>query len=397
MAFFTISLLILIGTALTEGVNNSLKELREQFFAFLTIERTLSEESVVSKELAEYVVTETKPEGWTGRNVCYLSMENITLVPGMFTPQGDEAAQIAKIFSCGDTRLAREFSVEDFCLKEGRHLTRADEKKVMVSDTLAQLNGLSLGDKIYGVVTDNIVISAKQGIGTRYEYEIVGIFTMEESATGSAQRAECEMAENFLFVDEQSGFEILEDTRLKEPQYTSGITLWMSDPAELSNLYHQIVSLPDYNWENFYINTNDVEYEQSAKPMRHMENIVLIFMLVIMVISMAILIVLLTMWNHERIHEMAILLSIGCSKRDIFTQLFLENEILFVIGYVIAMSVVQLLCLGVKGFTTIGEVQLTVSSLTVVGIAGTVLTALVTAASSIKIIRKPPRELLTMQ
>lgn len=41
-AFWAISLLILSGTAFSSGVNAQLKELREQFFACLTIERTLS-------------------------------------------------------------------------------------------------------------------------------------------------------------------------------------------------------------------------------------------------------------------------------------------------------------------------------------------------------------------
>ena len=44
--------------------------------------RHAKEESVVSTQLAEYVTEEVKPTGWTGKNVFYLSMENIMLVPG---------------------------------------------------------------------------------------------------------------------------------------------------------------------------------------------------------------------------------------------------------------------------------------------------------------------------
>lgn len=399
MAFFTLSLLTLTGIVLEEGVNSSLKELREQFFACLTIERTLSEESVVSTQLAEYVTEEVKPTGWTGKNVFYLSMENIMLVPGLLVSQGDEAAQIAKFISCGDSRFVREFSIENYRIKEGRHLTREDEKKVIVSEALAEYNGLSLGDKVSGIVTDHLLISAKQGIGAAYEYEIVGIFTLEggEGETGSSQRAECEMVENCLFVDEQSGLEILEDIHLREPQYTNGITLRVSDPAQLSDMYDKIISLPGYHWENFFINTNAAEYEQSAQPMTRMEKIVLVFMLIVVVICVSILIVLLTMWNHERIHEMAILLSIGCSKKDIFLQLFFENEVLFVTGYMVAALAVQLSCQVIKSVSAIGEIQLAAGSFALVGAAGTMLTALVTVASLIKIFRKSPKELLTVQ
>ncbi|NBH13002.1 ABC transporter permease [Lachnospiraceae bacterium] len=396
-AFFTLSLLILIGVVLETSVNNSLKELREQFFACLTIERTLDEESVVSTKLAEDVVSAVKPKGWTGKNVYYLSMENISLIPGLFAPQGDEDALIAKFISCGDSRFVREFTNENFYLKEGRHLTREDEKKAIISDALAEYNGLSLGDKISSVVTDNLLISAKQGIGTRYEYEIVGIFTLKDSETDTRQRAECEMLENCLFVDEQSGLQFLEDIRLSERQYTNGITIWVPDPAELPDLYDQMISLPDYNWEDFFINTNAEEYKQSAEPMMRMEQIVLIFMLIIIVISVLILIVLLTMWNHERIHEMAILLSIGCTKTNLFTQLFLENELLFSIGYIIAALAVQFSCHIIKSFTTIGEIRLAINILLLAGVAGTILTGLITAASLIKMFRKPPRELLTIQ
>lgn len=175
---------------------------------------------------------------------------------------------------------------EPFRLTEGRHLTAEDKKKVIISENLAEMNGLSIGDELRGVVTEDRVIGAKQGIGTGYAYEITGIFSIEEAQQGgSANRAECEMYENCMFIDEESGFEILENIRLTERQYLNGLTLWASDPADLYEMQDVVMAVPGYGWDVYFINTNAPEYEKSAEPMIRMEKIMGIFLLVVTGIS----------------------------------------------------------------------------------------------------------------
>lgn len=400
-AFFVISMLLLSGGAFVSGAREALKELREQFYVCMTVEQTIegnSSNRIISPEMVEEVVAATKPDGFTGTNVCYLSMENIALIPGRFTMEKKEEATIARLISCRDSRLEREFTKEGFEIIEGRHLTGDDMGKAIISGKLAEWNGLGVGDTLRGVVTDNSLLAAKQGIGTEYEYEIVGLFAIsEDSREPSSNRAECETHVNWIFIDEASGFEILENIRCNPRQYVNGLTLWSADPAKLPQMEAQLEALPGYDWEQYYVHTNSAEYDLAAKPMLRMERILFAFLLVVSVISALILGILLTMWNQERTREVAILLSIGCSKGNILLQLFIENLVLFITGFVVAIPVVIIMTVLLKRFIGYGQTGGLLWEYMAIGALECVLVLFVTLGSSISILRKKPKELLTVQ
>lgn len=401
VVFFAISLLLLTGGVFVSGARVALKELREQFYVCMTVEQTLegnADNMTISPKMVEEVVEATKPDSFTGTNVCYLSMENISLIPGRFTLEKKEEARIARLISCRDSRLEREFTKDGFEVIEGRHLNGKDVKKAIISKDLAEWNGLSVGDTLRGIVTDNSLIAAKQGIGTAYEYKIVGLFTVTgDMREASSARAECETHVNWIFIDEASGFEILENIRNKSRQYVNGLTLWTADPARLPQMEEALVALPGYDWEKYYIHTNSAEYNLAAQPMLRMERILVVFLLMVSIMAVLILGILLTMWNQERTHEIAILLSIGCSKRDILLQLFAENIVLFGVGYVAAIPTVVLITVFLERFVGYVQTGFLIQACLVVGAVECMLVLLVTLGSFLSILRKPPKELLVIQ
>ena len=98
--FFTLSGLVLAGITLTDAVGNSLEELRKQFYACLTVERTLDDENLVTPELGEAAAKVINPKKWSGTNTFYLSMKELSLIPGKFTSEGKEEAHTARMVSC---------------------------------------------------------------------------------------------------------------------------------------------------------------------------------------------------------------------------------------------------------------------------------------------------------
>lgn len=395
--FFTMALMALAGVTLSSAVRSSIRELREQFMAFLTIEPTLSEEYRVTPELAQSVVETVKPDAWSGMNVCYASVENITLIPGKYTWEEDEeTSKIVRLVSCSKSEFAREFLNKTVSLTEGRHVDHGDEGKVVISDQLAQRNQLSIGDKISVAITENVASGALDQIGTRYEFEIVGIFEVAgESENVSSERAESEIYSNFLFTDEKVGIDIVEKVRKLPTQYANGITLWVNDPIRLEKMKQEVEEMEEYPWDKYFINTNSADYDRSAKPLEQMNWILNLFIGVILVIGAFILIILLAMWNRERMPEVGILISIGCSKKTILAELILENVILFAGGFVVAIPIVYLLA-GILGSAmAIEGVALSVGTVFLVGICGVVLCAVVTACASIAAMRMKPREILT--
>lgn len=395
--FFFLSLLALIGTIASETVNGSLKELREQFYACITIEQAGSDEDMVTPKMAEDILSVIEPDGWSGTNVCYLSMKDISLIPGKYTALGDDAMHIARLVACGDSRLTREFSMGTLKLTEGRALKPEDKGKVVISDTLAKANGLRPGDYISGIVTESEVIGAKAGIGTEYYLEIIGIFHVkEEQDNTSIERAECELLPNYLFVDEQTGFSFMEEIRQRPHYYSNGITVWMKDPAMLEGAVEIVETLDGYNWKEYAIHTNGAEYARSAGPLKQMKRIIGIMFMVILGMSGIFLIVLLALWNRERQREIGILLSLGFKKNTILFQIILENSILYIInwGCAVITTIVAAIIAGKLLQLKIAELQWL--QIFIVGGGGWLICVLITWIAAILVVHKKPLELLSM-
>ncbi|MDC7288044.1 FtsX-like permease family protein [Blautia schinkii] len=395
--FLTLCILVLAGITLTGAVEQSLLELRRQFYVCLTIERTFDESTVITPELTDTVVQAVQPEKWSGTNTVYLSTKELTPIPGKFTAEQDDAAHTTRIVACSESVLAREFTEKKLALVEGRHLEHEDKGKALISDELAEMNGLKLGDMISGTVTDDIVIKAKAGIGSTYEFEIAGIFHVDgEADNTSDKRAESEILANYVFVDEESGMDILKNIWQTEPQYTNGITLWVEDPALLDSAFEKVMNVPGYEWDNYFVNTNNADYDRSAGPLTQMEKILFIMLALVMVLGMLMLIIILTMWNHERTQEMGIFLSLGFSKARIMSRLITENLMVFAASFLVSVPFVFGGIRVLAGLLDIENAALGIGHILSVGAGGVLFCIFITAFSSIKIMRVNPKQILSM-
>ena len=230
--FFTLSVLVLSGITLTDAVGSSLEELRKQFYACLTVERTFDDENLVTPELGETAAEVINPKKWSGTNTFFLSMKELSLIPGKFTSEGKEEAHTARMVSCTESVLGREFTEGKLKLTEGEHIQRGNIGKAVISEELAVANGLHIGDTVTGTVTDEMIMRAHSGVGNTYDFQIVGIFQVDPEADNtSTQRAETEILSNYIFVDEKSGMDVQRDVWQEKTEYANGITLWIEDPA----------------------------------------------------------------------------------------------------------------------------------------------------------------------
>lgn len=395
LMFFVLCLLSLFSMMVQRSVETSLLELREQFFGSLTVEPTTDSEYRVTPEVAKRAVEKLQPGGWTGRSVCYLSMEELYLLPGKFTQDGNPSMHISKIFAGRDSSLAREFTAKEVELIEGRHIQPDDQGKILISEALAELDGLKIGDSITGTVTDAAIIHAQSGIGTEYEFEIVGIFRVLKKAKSSVVPAESEILENMMFADEDFGFSVTEEIWQMHAYYNMGITLWMKDPAKLENAMESLKgSEEEPDWDHYLIRTNSVDYDRSAAPLRQMSMLVRIFLILIFAIGALLLTILLSMWNRERIPEIGILLSLGCSKGKVLQQLLVENTVLYLIGFGLAVPLALVGSVLLKAVISIEQGQFSAGGIGLVGVCGFLLCMIVTWISTIWIMRKNPMDIL---
>lgn len=395
--FFTLSVLVLSGITLTDAVGSSLEELRKQFYACLTVERTFDDENLVTPELGETAAEVINPKKWSGTNTFFLSMKELSLIPGKFTSEGKEEAHTARMVSCTESVLGREFTEGKLKLTEGEHIQRGDIGKAVISEELAVANGLHIGDTVTGTVTDEMIMRARSGVGNTYDFQIVGIFQVDPEADNtSTQRAETEILSNYIFVDEKSGMDVQRDVWQEKTEYGNGITFWIEDPALLTGALEKLQSISGYDWDSYFINTNNADYDRAAEPLNQMEKILFLMLAVVLALGTVILTIILTMWNQERTREMGIFLSMGFSKGKIMRKLIMENLLVFAGSFLIAVPVVFLGVRFLGRMLDISGAVLKAGNVLAVGMGGLVFCAVVTALSSIKIMRVNPKEILVM-
>lgn len=395
--FFTLSVLVLSGITLTDAVGSSLEELRKQFYACLTVERTFDDENLVTPELGEVAAEVIKPKKWSGTNTFFLSMKELVLIPGKFTSEGKEEAHTARMVSCMESVLGREFTEGKLKLTEGEHIQRGDIGKAVISEELAAANGLHIGDTITGTVTDEMIMRARSGVGNTYDFQIVGIFQVDPEADNtSTQRAETEILSNYIFVDEKSGMDVQRKVWQEKTEYGNGITFWIEDPALLTEALKKLQSIPGYDWDSYFINTNNADYDRAAGPLTQMEKILFLMLAVVIALGTVILTIILTMWNQERTREMGIFLSMGFSKGRVMRKLIAENLFVFAGSFLLAVPVVFLGTRFLGSMLDVSNVVLKAGNVFVVSMGGVIFCVGVTALSSVKIMRVNPKEILAM-
>lgn len=258
----------------------------------------------------------------------------------------------------------RSFIAESFKLVSGRHLNENDQNKILVHEEFAKLNNLKLGDKVklskaefnqeqmYPERNENDGVELYTDKKTQesnhkddlhhtskttqnqtaepIDYEIVGIFTGEtlENFTGTS----ADISQNHVFTDFQSAqklnsYESENEGADSNSERTSSVRIFAKDAAELDSLYSKVqAALKDNKNVKLVKDANSVS--DVLDSIAVVEQIVLIMSLAIFFGGILVLSLLLLLWLRERIHEVAILLSVGKSKSEIIYQFLLELFIL---------------------------------------------------------------------
>ena len=64
--------------------------------------------------------------------------------------------------------------------------------------------------------------------------------------------------------------DVQRDVWQEKTEYANGITFWIEDPALLTGALEKLQSIPGYNWDSYFINTNNAEYDRAVGPLTQM-------------------------------------------------------------------------------------------------------------------------------
>lgn len=338
-----IAALALLCVSVSNAADISIRTLREQMGGYFKIETDYKTGKFgrVDDALVQRVMDAGGIKALNCMDILYFTAEDLELVPGRFTAEGDAKAKLTRFFGNTDSSLSEYFMLEYYSLADGRHIALGDHGKAVISEALAQRNGLSLGDTFSVRYNEENLSEEQKERLTPHLLEIVGIYQIDSTqgyqGPGSA---ECDIEENFIFTDTAFIREVYDEAvGVKTDTYTSGAAFFVENPKELDHIMGNILESGDYNWEDYSVVKNNKTYEDTAAPLERLSGLVTMMVVVIAIVSVIMLSLILFLWMRERIHETGIYLSIGIRKTGILRQYILENLLVFLAAFFLAWGI----------------------------------------------------------
>ena len=414
-----ISTLVLLCVSIGNAADASLAELRERLGGYFLVKNDIQNGGFeyVKDEIVQEILGCGEIKAYNGMDTRYFYVEDLMLIPGRFTGEGDRKAKMTRVTGNTDTSLNEYFVLEYYELKEGRHISPEDEGKALVSEGFAALNQLSIGDTFTMRLNDeNLPDDIKKNL-TSHALEIVGIFSVETAlGAQSDNAAECDIEENFIFTDTEFIRNACEDFGYRMDAYVDGATFFVKDPKDLDEVVGRVMELENYNWEEYAVTKNNKTYEDSAMPLERLSGIVKMMVYIIAAISAVMLSLILFLWMRDRVHEIGVYLSIGKKRTEILGQHIAENLMVAILSFVIAWGI----CMAASGAIeqTVGAaffaekeeaveetgeeteipklVQIGVIELAEVAGIGGMIILISTGISSAVVLRMKPKEILSL-
>ena len=217
------------------------------------------------------------------------------------------------------------FTEEGFKLINGEHITPDKKQVALVHEDFANNNNLKIGDYI---VLNNI-----EGNEMGVEVQIIGVFTSTRKSDTEEYMDTTNLFENIIFTDLNTISKLIYETDGENSQYGD---FEVEDPEELDNLITEMKKIENVNWESCVITKNDSNFKNTKEALEGIQKIVSTAIIVIFIISIILIVLILNLWTKHRINEIAILLSVGISKKDIIWQQIIEILMVSVPAFILS-------------------------------------------------------------
>ena len=217
------------------------------------------------------------------------------------------------------------FTEEGFKLINGEHITPDKKQVALVHEDFANRNNLGIGDYI--------LLNNVEGNEIEVEVQIIGIFTSTRKSDSEEYMDTTNLFENIIFTDLNTTSRLIYETDSENSQYGD---FEVEDPRELDNLISEMKKIENINWDNCKITKNDSNFKNTKEALEGIQKIVSTAIIVIFIISIILIVLILNLWTKNRINEIAILFSVGISKKDIIWQQIIEILMVSVPAFILS-------------------------------------------------------------
>lgn len=244
-------------------------------------------------------------------------------------PDADQYNDIGGVTLIGNRKMELDFNVlsGNVTIKDGRMVATEDQNVCVISEQLAELNGLQVGDRLqFNDYHD-------PDNSTIYEATIIGIYQtgqlMAPLMAGDTFRSE-----NVIFTD------------LRFPEKAEGCE---GDPC-FEHAYFQVGDVDEYETVKAAVEALDIDWERydlidrngnistMSQNFNDLAKISTMLIVITFLAGFVILFLIFVFWTKNRTQEIGILLSIGCTKWNILGQLLMEALMIAMLSFCIAFA-----------------------------------------------------------
>ena len=234
------------------------------------------------------------------------------LAPITQSDSGDQKNSQVRLRSFDDLNNDSPFSDGSYRLTQGQLISPDTQNSVVVNEIFAQTNGLSLGDEI-----------TLENSGATVTATVIGLYLTGNETRQDASTLSVYRMENQIFSDQLTWSQLMGDGGyIKVSAYTS-------QPELLNDLAQ---SIRDILQDKGDVTTSDALFRQMSAPLTQITRVVSLMRILAFITGTAVISLILAMWMRSRQREMAILISLGEYKSQIFLQALLESVTLYIIA-----------------------------------------------------------------
>jgi ABC-type antimicrobial peptide transport system permease subunit len=329
LLLFTISAFVLTCFSLLYTTGEVATNMRTAVGAAFHI-RPIGNGGVITEQTVWRIMASDKLKYYNGRNSGYA--KGLAFIPGAYHTSENSMGQV---YANHYSALHPHFQDKVLELIEGRHIIPGDENAVLISETLAAQNGLSVGDTVTLSPAEltqegDVFMDARKDSQITADAKIIGIFKEVQPQADASYQPTAGLRANLIFSDHA----LLTTLRLnKAGEYAGGVSFYIRDPLYQDDVIKKVAQMDSIDWNSFFIRKDDFNYEKVSSGLVAIQSLIKTLLVCVGVVSVAVLILNLTMRMRGRVHEAGILLSVGIPKREILGQFTTEVAVVAVVAF----------------------------------------------------------------
>lgn len=314
----------------------------------------------------------------------------------------EELPQILRI-SC-----SRENSVSGFCINTKVNSVSFEVNKIELTGVDKVRLSLSKVKSPYCNLDDNWILAGRlvnarkvgdtielgTENGTKVSVQIIGIFMSAGNAEKDqpSKTTAVNRIENQVFIDNSTYKELFKEAEFEK------LCVYSKRPEKLDVLE---TSLQKIFGNDVELSTSDTLYQQMSAPLEQISKVANLMLVLTLVTGTVVVSLLLCMWMRTRQKEVAIFMSLGKTKSEIFLQTLLEAGSVFTLSVLGATAigklfsgVLQNVITGSETVTENLKVVLQIQDIGMLFLLGGAVILVALCCSILPILRANPKDIL---